>query len=196
VITMPHYWQKVPGYINNKHLPLFNQMIDHIPQQCVWVEIGSWMGKSASYCAVELFNRGKQFEFHCVDTWEGSEEHSDIAAVKQGRLLQEFKTNTRPISHLIRMHHMTSQQASVFFQPESIDAIFIDGDHSYEGMKTDLEHWIPLVKGGGIVAYDDYPRDGWPGIRQAVNEYHKQHNYPNPEKLGQVIGRCGWWVKP
>jgi hypothetical protein len=33
--------------------------------------------------------------------------------------------------------------------------MFIDGDHSYEGIKTDWILWSPLVKTGGIVALHD-----------------------------------------
>jgi predicted O-methyltransferase YrrM len=36
-----------------------------------------------------------------------------------------------------------------------IDFIFIDGDHSYEGLREDWEGWSPLVAPGGIVALHD-----------------------------------------
>jgi predicted O-methyltransferase YrrM len=35
------------------------------------------------------------------------------------------------------------------------DFVFIDGDHSYQGLKDDWESWSPLVAGGGIVALHD-----------------------------------------
>ncbi len=36
------------------------------------------------------------------------------------------------------------------------DAIFIDGDHSYEGVKADYENYVPMVRSGGIVAFHDH----------------------------------------
>jgi len=33
--------------------------------------------------------------------------------------------------------------------------LFIDWDHSYEGVKKDFEMYLPLVKEGGIVAFHD-----------------------------------------
>lgn len=36
-----------------------------------------------------------------------------------------------------------------------VDFIFIDGDHSYEGLRGDWEGWNPLVGAGGIVALHD-----------------------------------------
>ncbi len=36
-----------------------------------------------------------------------------------------------------------------------IDILFIDGDHSYEGVKMDFEMYAPLVKKNGIIAFHD-----------------------------------------
>ena len=41
------------------------------------------------------------------------------------------------------------------FGGESIDFLFIDGDHSYDGVKRDFEMYSPLVKKGGIIAFHD-----------------------------------------
>ena len=38
---------------------------------------------------------------------------------------------------------------------EPIDFMFIDGDHSYEGVQTDWQLWSPLVVPGGVVALHD-----------------------------------------
>ncbi len=35
------------------------------------------------------------------------------------------------------------------------DFLFIDGDHSYEGVKADYENYSPMVKPGGMVAFHD-----------------------------------------
>lgn len=36
-----------------------------------------------------------------------------------------------------------------------IDFLFIDGDHSYEVVKQDIDNFSPLVREGGIVGFDD-----------------------------------------
>jgi cephalosporin hydroxylase len=38
---------------------------------------------------------------------------------------------------------------------ERVDFLFIDGDHTYEGVKSDFEMYSPLVREGGIVALHD-----------------------------------------
>lgn len=40
-------------------------------------------------------------------------------------------------------------------EPEEFDFLFIDADHSYDGVKADFELWYPRVKSGGIVAFHD-----------------------------------------
>jgi predicted O-methyltransferase YrrM len=43
---------------------------------------------------------------------------------------------------------------------EQYDAIFIDGNHSYEYVKKDLENYYPKVKKGGIIALHDANFEG------------------------------------
>jgi hypothetical protein len=58
---------------------------------------------------------------------------------------------------------------------ESLDAVFIDGDHSYEAVKADLDKWWPKIRNGGQLLGDDYS-SCHPGVPQAVNEFAKKHN--------------------
>ena len=50
----------------------------------------------------------------------------------------------------------TSIDAASYIQPEELDFVFIDGDHSYRAVEEDLAAWEPLVKKGGIVAGHDF----------------------------------------
>lgn len=36
-----------------------------------------------------------------------------------------------------------------------VDVLFIDGDHSYEGVKKDYELYAPFVRTGGVIAFHD-----------------------------------------
>ena len=40
--------------------------------------------------------------------------------------------------------------------PEGIDLLFIDGDHSYNGIINDFNNYFPLVNKGGYIIFDDY----------------------------------------
>jgi len=49
----------------------------------------------------------------------------------------------------------TLQQLEKFLNGKEIDFLFIDGDHTYQGVKMDFEMYSPLVRKGGIIAFHD-----------------------------------------
>jgi predicted O-methyltransferase YrrM len=51
--------------------------------------------------------------------------------------------------------------------------VWLDGDHSYEGVKADLEHLSRSLRPGGLIAGDDYTAGGWwgDGVIRAVDEF-------------------------
>lgn len=60
--------------------------------------------------------------------------------------------------HLVRgdSHEPATLERVRGLLPESsVDFLFIDGDHSYQGVKADFELFSPLVRPGGIVAFHD-----------------------------------------
>jgi hypothetical protein len=60
-----------------------------------------------------------------------------------------------------------SDNASKQFDKESIDFVFIDGDHSYESVKTDINCWTPIVQEDGLIMGHDY---NWGDVARAVGE--------------------------
>ena len=42
---------------------------------------------------------------------------------------------------------------------EKIDLLFIDGDHTYNGVRTDFKKFLPLVSNTGIIAFHDICED-------------------------------------
>lgn len=58
---------------------------------------------------------------------------------------------------------------------ESVDAIFIDGDHSYEAVSKDLPFWWKKLRKGGWLLGDDYA-SCCPGTTRAVDEFTVKNN--------------------
>jgi cephalosporin hydroxylase len=56
-----------------------------------------------------------------------------------------------------------------------VDFLFIDGDHSYEGVKQDFELYAPLVEPGGVIALHDVNESNWPGVIAFWNEIKPSH---------------------
>jgi predicted O-methyltransferase YrrM len=60
--------------------------------------------------------------------------------------------------HLIRSDsHLPStlEELERHLDGTELDFLFIDGDHTYEGVKKDFEMYSPLVGAGGIIALHD-----------------------------------------
>ena len=49
----------------------------------------------------------------------------------------------------------TREEAERFFGGSGLDALFIDGDHSYAGVRKDYDLYAPLVRLGGLIAFHD-----------------------------------------
>ncbi|MEM2901131.1 MAG: class I SAM-dependent methyltransferase [Candidatus Bathyarchaeia archaeon] len=52
-------------------------------------------------------------------------------------------------------NHSTLEKIKFILLDKKLDFLFIDGDHSYEGVKKDFETYSPLVRNGGIIAFHD-----------------------------------------
>ena len=74
-----HYWQTVPGWFHAEGL--YRRMVEGAKDGSLFIEIGSWKGRSASFMGVEIANSGKKIDFWCVDTWAGSPELMDDSVI-------------------------------------------------------------------------------------------------------------------
>jgi cephalosporin hydroxylase len=172
---------------------LYSNMVNYFPDNALFVEIGSWKGRSTSYMAVEIHNSEKNIKFDCVDTWNGSEEHLDPNSYwfqpelvnDKNWLYRVFLENTKPVNHIINPIRTTSLEAAQYYEDRSIDFVFIDAAHDYENVKADLNAWYPKVKKGGFIGGHDYDLN-WYGVVKGINEV-----------LGEpdLIFRDNSWIK-
>lgn len=66
-----------------------------------------------------------------------------------------------------------SHIASYQFNNDSLDFVFIDGDHSYPAVYTDLLLWYPKIKPGGMLILHDY------GAPQHIGVYNAYIDFAN-----------------
>ena len=69
--------------------------------------------------------------------------------------------------HIFRME---SVQAAEQFKNGFFDMIFIDADHSYEAVRSDIFAWMPKIKKGGIISGHDYNKAYRTTVGKAVKE--------------------------
>ena len=99
--------------------------------------------------------------------------------------------------HLIRADshsEKTLKEVQKIFQKEPLDFLFIDGDHSYEGVKRDFELYSPLVKEGGLIGlHDILPRQDLPNIQverfwKEIKDQYKSREIIGAEGTGRTFG--------
>ena len=162
-----------PGYAFTrkwfkKNAPLWAKLFEnHKPARML--EIGSYEGYSACWAIVQAQIAGaKSFELHCVDSWEGGVEHQsgpfvaamdsvearfahNIAKAKADSGLEHVDVQVhKSLSHLA-LADLISQRRLGYF-----DIIYIDGSHQAPDVLTDAVMAFPLLRVGGIMAFDDY----------------------------------------
>jgi hypothetical protein len=182
---MQHFYNDVHGFMTDNHLTYFSKIITVMPENAQWVEVGSWQGKSISYCVVESINRDKKINFHCVDTWQGSEEHQEFDVVKNNQLYDTFIANIQPIKEYVKIYRMPSVEASEEFEDESLDFVFIDAAHDYDNVMADLDAWFPKIKTGGILGVDDY-KPKMSGVWHGLNDFIENNKLSTPTRTGRA----------
>jgi predicted O-methyltransferase YrrM len=52
---------------------------------------------------------------------------------------------------------------------EKFDVIFVDGDHTYEGVSQDIQLFFPLLCPNAVIVFDDFS-NAFPGLLKAVED--------------------------
>jgi predicted O-methyltransferase YrrM len=147
------------------------------------VEIGVYEGSSAVVLCRIL---GPDAELHLIDPFG---HHPD--ALRPGWAASEAATKrvvaraARARGPAVSWHIAFSADVARAWSGGPVDLVFVDGDHSEEGARTDWELWSPLVEQGGVVVFHD-ARLGRPdGV-----------GLPGPTAVvdGAVRGAPGWEV--
>lgn len=169
---MQHFYKSIQGWFTFPKL--YSRIVMEAKENSTFVEIGSWLGQSSAYMAVDIINSGKKIKFDCVDTWLGSAEHENSSEVLDKTLYEKFLKNIEPVKHIINPIRMPSLEASATYEDSTLDFVFIDASHDYHNVINDIYAWYPKVKSGAVLAGHDY---AFPGVEKAVNEFLQKENY-------------------
>jgi predicted O-methyltransferase YrrM len=174
---MEHFYNNIDGWFSYDYI--YKHVVETAGDGELFVEVGSFKGRSSAFMAVEIANSGKKIQFDCVDTWAGSIEHqagsvAEVKEVVEGTLYETFLDNMKPVDSLYRPLRMTSLEAAAQYEDESIDFLMLDGSHETEDVIADIKAFLPKMKNGGVMTGDDVWEGTGPLIaaQQELSKYN------------------------
>lgn len=152
-------------------------------KKATMIEIGSFMGESTALFAerfekVIAIDPFKVYDKKSTDIIGKFTEKDWVQT--QSKFEQTVQTHPN-ITHIKK----TSDDA-VLDITEKVAFVYIDGTHSYEQVKKDIENYAPLITLGGYIGGHDYVK-GWSDVIKAVDAVFGAPDY--------VFGTDGNWVK-
>ena len=134
-----------------QHVPIAHFLTEILEPKII-VELGSHYGVSFfSFCEAAKNLNTKTF-IYAVDTWSGDQQAGYYADDVYQKVCKHWKKYHRHRSQLLRT---TFDEASSYFNEESIDILHIDGLHTYEAVSNDFKRWRSKVRTGGTILFHD-----------------------------------------
>jgi hypothetical protein len=155
----------------------------------VGVEIGVGVGGFSSY----LLHRTGLAKLYSVDPWTETEPGlpEGMSSLECFEACVHELWKYYPRSVLLRM---TSADAAPLFPSESLDFVYIDGNHEFCAVVNDLHAWWPKVRCGGILSGHDYRED----VALAVDQFCKCHSVEpvltECDEIHPTLGAIRSWV--
>jgi len=147
-------------------LYLINYIINHQSLINNWIEIGSHLGESSTlllgFPQIKKIHIIEQSEYSC-------------------KLLSK-KFENKINAHQCVIYNDLSEKILPSFLDNSIDCVYIDGDHNYDSVKQDIELSISKLMVGGFLCGHDYNKS-WPGVIDAVNFFISNSNYSQKDLI-------------
>ena len=138
-----------------------------------YLEIGVHNG--ASFCSAIYSN--SNINCYGIDLWEdvNVQAYKNIDNLTLERTLKNVENSNRYNNFFKLFKGNTFKKESINFAKNigKIDLLFLDGDHSYNGVKTDFTNYSPLVESGGYIIFDDYS-PGHDGIIRFCDSISKE----------------------
>ncbi len=182
-------YEDVPGWFDYE--AFYAEVVSKAQSGSVFVELGTYLAKSAAFMMLKIRESGKDIRFDSYDIYCGVAHDADEKAMiaKHGSLEAAARVCFKDCTGLDSarfLHNADSSLAAERYEDRSVDFCFIDADHTEAAVKADLAAWLPKMKPGAILAGHDID---FPGVRAAVLSVF-------PEEQVRAVGRCWLVVVP
>lgn len=148
------------------------------------VEVGVWKGAFSR----SVMERCEGIsEYHLVDPWRNLPLWNKPLNVDNAEFEAAYEETVRNVSRfrdITKLWRGTSQEINGEFTDNSMDFIYIDGDHTLRGISIDLILWSAKVKHGFYIAGDDF----CPTIWQHDPRYEPTLVFPFAVHFAEAMG--------
>lgn len=158
-----------------------NEILSRVGAGAKGVEVGVFAGDLSR----ELLRADPDLELIMVDSWEGDGQaytgdsgdwHATLPQCAQDDFYDKTRKRVAFANGRAQIIRKRSTEALADLLDRSLDFVFIDADHSYEGCWTDIDGWSRKVKPGGWLGGHDYQNTDFErfGVTRAVDEFVAQ----------------------
>jgi len=142
--------------------------------------IGVEVGVNEGDHALALMKMGNIKLLYLIDPYLVYEDYSkdtlskNIDALVGAEEVAKKKVINAGLQHKAKWIKKTSMDAVKDFEDNSLDFVYIDGNHTFKYVLEDMEGWLPKVKSEGWIGGHDYRRKQ---VYKAVNQFCADNNY-------------------
>lgn len=148
--------ERMRNYLNLRVFPTRTEMLSVVPKHGVYAEIGVFKGEFSDVLCTQLQPR----ELVLIDlfsgfTNSGDQDGNNMEVVNIGDVYKRLVAVSQKFPSL-RVKKGDSSSILHTFPDNTFDMIYIDGDHSYQGVQKDLHASFSKVKSGGWIMGHDF----------------------------------------
>lgn len=175
----------IEGWRYRQDLAMLYFLARDVPGDAAVLEIGSYRGLSTTALALGIRERARPTALHAVDPHTGDRQDLEQSGVlwKPSEVRYRANLERAGVKELVTSHVMTSHDLAAMWDGSPLRVLFIDGWHTYEAVRQDIEDWAPLLSSSGVVVIDDYRN--YDEVRQAVDD-HAPLLPPRPRRAGRM----------
>jgi cephalosporin hydroxylase len=161
----------------HNHYHILYDICDSIDNDITYLEIGAFAGGSASLVS----SHSNVTKVISVDLGQPINPSIPI------RNVNKFKNENCKYDYIQGNSQDKNTIDEVFNMVDKVDILFIDGNHSKNGVIRDFENYSSLVKKGGYILFDDYMDSQFsPEVKIAVDELVKNNSFNEYEIIGSL----------
>lgn len=174
-------WCEQPQNISGRGLV---DVIKTLQGDLIGVEVGVCNGVTSELYAQQIPNIKKLYAVDSYPSfvdWDGTR----VTEERQTETMRRCKERLAKYSN-IEFVYKTSIEFGESLKDDSIDFVFIDGDHSFDATLKDIQTYWPKVKKGGVFAGHDINLQT---VSDAVNNF-----FQNEEVKITTIENNAWYI--